>query len=688
MPMSKSTARSFFLVLLSLAISFLIVSISSFHISSEYAAVAQQGKSAVTPTPVAAILTWFQGNGVRLAVGLNQRRAQKDDIVDLSQRLLIPGTEKDEAKLGFVSSTSERTRIPGYLAQAGPSNIDAYYRFPCTNGRGKFMIAWWRVDGDMSNSTCNSVEVNLDTRIGPSANTNFTNSLTSNNIKQANAPREAKVYVRQYCNANAESGAWGLGYSREGFQWNGEITARQICNEALEKCRRAGGGDSCSIVSMSEWSAEETQHRLLLRCNDSLVVSEEVIGRNVYDGLRQIEQKYYEPLVNSVSSAAQQRSCRVAIQRSNSVLVSAVQGETSIQITNSDDGLIINTLTGAINIIPTDNPESPERIQAGEKYVYRKVTSRFEGEKNTLSNAEKKEIVQSAVVRSFLRESDWINSQYWSDNIAARIRKYRELIESEFCDGSPCLAPSSVNVDRLTVDGIDIWKAEVDLSNPETILTLARQEEIQQAGGIPNFLRANNAALATNGTFAEDSNWTMKSQGDFIVGGENDRFFSTYTVLGLKQNNQLEMNPRSQVRPQWDEYWFALTGHPRLVTNGNPGVTEVAPGSTLDQTGSRGRSAIGFSRNPNKLYYVATVDGVSLSRMSRIMKLVGCDEAMNLEGDSGRFLACNGNSKPCDGTLLVDGGNLKSPLIVVHDAQHVRDTVRANWQRYLSQFQK
>jgi hypothetical protein len=224
--------------------------------------------------------------------------------------------------------------------------------------------------------------------------------------------------------------------------------------------------------------------------------------------------------------------------------------------------------------------------------------------------------------------------------------------------------PPAIKVGRQTVSGVSVVVAEVDLSNPSIIVTSAQESEVSASGGLSRFATSRNAALVLSGTFgragAVEDNWSVVSEGRFIQ-GESSRNWSNYTVLGIKQNNEPEMLPRSGVQ-NWGEYWFALTGHPRLVNGGVADVTEVARGSSLPINEPLGRAAIGFSRGNRKLYHVITNEGVSLPKMAEIMRAIGCDDAMNLEGGGGYFIVHEGQ--------VYGPGEVRSPVIVINDAEH------------------
>jgi len=241
---------------------------------------------------------------------------------------------------------------------------------------------------------------------------------------------------------------------------------------------------------------------------------------------------------------------------------------------------------------------------------------------------------------------------------------------------------SAVRGERVVVLGIPIWKASINLNDPETMLVIVQEDEIQRAGGLNAFVRINRPALVSNSTFKDEENrvWTMISEGRVLEGAESMNW-STGSVLGLRSNNQPEMMNRVERAP-WNEYWFALTSNPRLVTRSQ--FASQVPSPELDRRPMQ-RSAIGFSNVTKTLYYVVTDEGqgaIHLNKLAEIMKEIGCDEAMNLEGGDGVLLAVNGT------VYLDDQGRIgqppRAPVIVVYDAAHPPPDggIRRAWQDF------
>lgn len=244
---------------------------------------------------------------------------------------------------------------------------------------------------------------------------------------------------------------------------------------------------------------------------------------------------------------------------------------------------------------------------------------------------------------------------------------------------------SSIKGERTVVAGIPVWKATIDLNDSETILVIASEEEVEGYGGFTPFVQHQNPAFAANTTFKDPSNrnWTMVSQGNVIQGAVSQGW-SNGSVIGLKAGNQLEMVDRANGAP-WNEYWFALTSSPRLIRGGYAcyeGLTGCSS-PELDQRPLQ-RSAIGFSSITKTLYHVVTdeVEGeIDTTKLSEIMKEIGCDEAINLEGGDGVLQAVNG-------TVYVDdaratGTTVRAPIIVVYNSAHpAPEQIYQAWQRF------
>ncbi|NEP00480.1 MAG: hypothetical protein F6K58_17715 [Symploca sp. SIO2E9] len=716
--------------------------------------------------PKAAIVHKPKGKGVRIIQGVYEPEedAKEGDQICENRRLSVPGTSDKStgANLGFVSQFDNK--IDGYLAAVGFSNVSSEYFYPCA-AAGSTLLGWKYTDsirigmesfGSENEYGCPEVLYSPEGTIipiGSSAKSNGIERIAYTRQKQSRKDRRvASVHLRQYCSVVANSGKeWSVNLSQDGYR---EDTVENVCRQAIENCQEKSG-EICPIVSQGDWKYHVSnpyfrEVNILLQCSGNRKYYKKGTGEEVYNLWSQLELE---------AQGEEATSCALYVYGNDEVLITPESNKRTLVHTDSfDNGFVIHTLIGTVEITPPGNPVEVEPIllEAGERYRFIYDTSVAEPQQ--LSNSERKEVLELPVVQAFLNLANWqfefypeiieyrkALEKFWSPLAArnfltivgsyqnkeeARARQteiqknnpdleiqvfppYKEnpyygVMASSWTSREKALeicriakkrgiapdayvwtfsdpyitcneTPSAVHVERTTVDGVNIWKAEIDLNNPNTIVTLVKRSDVDQAGGFTQFAKNTKAALIASGTFSEDTNWTMISEGKTIQ-GEDTKNWSNYTVLGLRSGNQPEMFARPEVS-QWNEYWFALTGHPRLVSGGNPGVTEVAPGSTLNINDFAVRGAIGFSSKEKKLYHIITNDRIPLNRLAKIMHLIGCDQAMNLEGGGGMVLACKGDSPNCNGTPLV-AGEVRSPLIVVYDAQYRDERITKAWEHF------
>lgn len=607
--------------------------------------------------PAALILDTISGNGVGIRVGARSPvGASVGQTISYNQRLNIRAGTSNGANLRF------RTRAntdPGYLAAAGrhPTRSSEYY-FPC-GASHRFLIGWR--SGNRGGCDPVSFRPGSTTRVGPSAE-NQVQTIVAESVtrKQVRDPRwVARVNLRHYCSAIADSGdQWGVSLSER--SWSQEEVAA-VCQQAVETCE-ATGDQTCFIAHQGDWRRYHPKQLfrnvdLLLQCEQNREYHSKVSDLEVVEGWKQLQQKAQDD---------QASACVLYMYYFDEVLIApTTEQKTLIYTDSSDSGFVINDILGNTEITitsPSDTGLRKVPLQPGERYVanYQAGTVQVE----PIPPEDRLTIAESQTVHSFLDENQW------DDSAKADIRAYGTDFNDLFLPKPPAVA-----VESRTVRGVSVVVAEVDLNNPNTILSVSREEDVRNAGGLASFARSKNAATVLSGTFEDsnNSNWTTISEGSFLE-GEQSRNWSNYTVLGLRRGNQPEMIARRN-RPEWSAYWFALTGHPRLVSGGIPGVTEVAQGSSLNINSRAGRAGIGFSRSSNRLYHVITNDPVSLPEMAEIMKAIGCDEAMNLEGGGGYFIVRDDQ--------IYGPGTVRSPVIVINDAENVPNTaIQQAWQNF------
>ncbi len=240
-----------------------------------------------------------------------------------------------------------------------------------------------------------------------------------------------------------------------------------------------------------------------------------------------------------------------------------------------------------------------------------------------------------------------------------------------------------------TIAGIPLYVAAIDLSDPETFISVGLANAASQANSarstrgdeaFVNFVRRHQAAVTMSGTF-----FSMDAQkrvmGNLVSGGEFLKYspWENYgTTLGVKSGNQLEMiTARIDGKPQWQKHWFSLTAGPRLLRQGKISIQPKREGFADPAVmGSAVRSAIGFTPNRKNLLHVTFTKPVSLKKEAEIMQSLGCWEAMNLDGGTSLALA--------KGNRILRGARRKlTNVITIYDLKHpAPKDLRVSWRAF------
>ena len=240
-----------------------------------------------------------------------------------------------------------------------------------------------------------------------------------------------------------------------------------------------------------------------------------------------------------------------------------------------------------------------------------------------------------------------------------------------------------------TIVGVPLYLATIDLSDPETFISVGLANQANQANSARStrgdesfvqFVRRHQAALTMSGTF-----FSMDAQkrvmGNMVSGGEFLKYspWENYgTTLGVKSGNRLEMvTARTDGKPNWQDHWFSLTAGPRLLRKGQISVSPKQEGFTDPGVmGVAVRSAIGFTPNQKKLLHVTFVKPISLKQEAEIMQALGCWEAMNLDGGTSLALA--------KGNRILRGARRKlTNVIMVYDTKHpAPNELKLSWKAF------
>lgn len=226
------------------------------------------------------------------------------------------------------------------------------------------------------------------------------------------------------------------------------------------------------------------------------------------------------------------------------------------------------------------------------------------------------------------------------------------------------------------LNGVPFYLTIIDLKDPDTFVTLTFPHNCAEANSadwttgdenFETFVTRYNAAVLVNGTFFS------KDQQKRVMGNiVSEGVFRKYspwenfgTTLGIGQHNELEMvTARADGPPDWNKHWFSLTCGPRLLRDGEVWLDPEKEGFKDSHVlGIGPRAAIGYPKSKDKLYLVTFLAGLSLENEAKLMKGIGCVEAMNLDGGASKALAH-------EGKIVLKPGRPLTNVLVVYDRKH------------------
>ena len=206
----------------------------------------------------------------------------------------------------------------------------------------------------------------------------------------------------------------------------------------------------------------------------------------------------------------------------------------------------------------------------------------------------------------------------------------------------------SVEVNGYTVEGTEVYAAEVSLASPEYLKTALAQglygknvtEETSQIAA------DNNAILAINGDYygAREKGYVIKNGElfrDTAVSGQKDLVIYMDGSFGIISEDEVTADELIA-----DGAVNTLSFGPALIENGTVTVgenEEVAKAMT-----SNPRTAIGVKADGTYLFVVADgrtdeSEGLSLYELAEFMKELGAVTAYNLDGGGSSTMVFNGN---------------------------------------------
>jgi exopolysaccharide biosynthesis protein len=242
---------------------------------------------------------------------------------------------------------------------------------------------------------------------------------------------------------------------------------------------------------------------------------------------------------------------------------------------------------------------------------------------------------------------------------------------------------------KKTVNGIPLYIVTLDLTDPETYLVVRLPKNAKEANSttytaghenFDQFVKQYPAAAIVNGTFFSKDD-QERVMGNMVSEGKMLKYspWENYgTTLSLGPGDRPEMvTARAEGKPLWNEKWFSLTCGPRLLEHGEIWDDALLEGFTDSHVlGIGPRSAIGYPKSGDKLYLVTFLRGLDLRTEAKLMKGLGCYEAMNLDGGASKALSHNNK-------VIMEPGRGLTNVLVVYDSVHKAPPgVVSDWEQY------
>lgn len=212
----------------------------------------------------------------------------------------------------------------------------------------------------------------------------------------------------------------------------------------------------------------------------------------------------------------------------------------------------------------------------------------------------------------------------------------------------------------LNINGTDLEIIRVDLKKKSNKVSIVLSKEFpKNSEPFEDMVKRYNPAAAINGTFF--SKKTLKPVGDIVIDGilkNEGRFGSAIAITPDNRVNFIETPTGYNI--DWSGYETVIACGPRLIKSGKIVLNAKAAGFKDDHVlGDAIRSAAGITGN-RILLLVSTRETVSLDGLAKIMKALGCKDAINLDGGASTAMSYNGG-------VLIPAGRPLTNIIAVYE---------------------
>jgi Phosphodiester glycosidase len=249
-----------------------------------------------------------------------------------------------------------------------------------------------------------------------------------------------------------------------------------------------------------------------------------------------------------------------------------------------------------------------------------------------------------------------------------------------------------IQVKYGVIANVPFYRTSIDLQNSNTLLTvglannpiLGQRQSAKGNEPFENMVRRYRASLVVNGAFF-GKQAPFPVLGNVVCAGEfiqHNPLKNLGTTFAIAANNKPKIiTSRTEALPEWKQYWLSLTAGPRLLKNGKIWLAPRSEGfSDPKVMGIAPRLAIGFPASGNPLILVTFLKPISLLKEAKLMRAIGCSEAMNLDGGSSMALSHQGK-------ILISPQRPLTNAIVAYDNKYPAPIfLQQAWERFRYKF--
>ncbi|MGL5083065.1 MAG: hypothetical protein ACRC8A_16385 [Microcoleaceae cyanobacterium] len=252
------------------------------------------------------------------------------------------------AVLRFLAA--DNTDLNMYI-QTNSHSDQAIYHFPCRLQGGDYLIGWGLVKNGLRGCE-QGLTVMEGTASAPKKALTSPFQLVSFPIAQT----AARQFF--YCSAIGENGSTG-------FATTSSTSSNDPCAIAVQRCQESGA-TQCEATTTGFWWTTEKQLKAQLTCAGDQSVVAQATGETI------------KAEIESLLEQNQGQSCSVRVSRPqdfeitpapDDVVLDQKDDEILVQTQDTDTGLIVDVLQGAINVRSSNEPEL-RLLKEGERYVH------------------------------------------------------------------------------------------------------------------------------------------------------------------------------------------------------------------------------------------------------------------------------------------------------------------------------